>query len=350
MSSDIDNPAATGPGNSSGGSRVRRYRYSSAPEPAASASAAAPAATGTAEGPALALQWDRITAALVVAGVCFLVLYASEIQALSNRWYTDIGWSHGFVVPLISVFFIWIKWETLRRLVPKGSAVGAALVVFGVIGQVLFRSQGTMHMSNLSMLVVMYGVVVFVFGWEHLKILWLPISFLIFAVPPPDPMYVALTTPMQQIAAWIGVSLLPMFGALGEQHGTTLRVATSNGMMSLNVAEACSGMRMLVAFFALAVALAYSTARPTWQKVVLALSALPIAILCNGLRVTLTGVLGARLGQEWARGATHETLGLLMLIPALFLQLGVGWLLDKQFGVTWVMDRMFVEDSAGGAA
>jgi exosortase len=299
----------------------------------------------------LPLEWDRITWALVGAGVCFLLLYYNEIVGLTNIWYSDISWSHGFVVPLISIFFIWNKWETLRRLVPKGATVaGGLLVMLGVVGQVLFRATGTVHMSNLSMLVVMYGMVLYVFGWEHLKILWLPITFLIFAVPPPSPLYVAMTTPMQQIAAYLGVSLLPIFGAVGEQHGTVIRVATSNGMMSLNVEEACSGMRMLIAFFALAVALAYSTARPTWQKVFLAVSALPIAILCNGLRVTLTGVLGSHLGGEWARGATHETLGLLMLIPALFMQLGMAWLLDKQFGWAWVQKRLFIEDNAGGAA
>lgn len=350
MSSDIPSPDNQGPGSSPGVARTRRYRYSEGPAPVI-ATAAATTVVVQPELPALPLEWNRITGALIAAGVCFLLLYYSEIIGLTNIWYSDISWSHGFVVPLISIFFIWNKWETLRRLVPQGAtAAGGALLLLGVVGQVLFRATGTVHMSNLSMLVVMYGLVLFVFGWQHLKILWLPITFLIFAVPPPSPLYVAMTTPMQQIAAYLGVSLLPLFGALGEQHGTTLRVATAHGMMSLNVAEACSGMRMLIAFFALAVALAYSTARPMWQKVFLAASALPIAILCNGLRVTLTGVLGARYGAEWARGATHETLGLLMLIPALFMQLGMAWLLDQQFGWRWLEKRIFVEEDAGGAA
>jgi exosortase/archaeosortase family protein len=98
------------------------------------------------------------------------------------------------------------------------------------------------------------------------------------------------------------------------------------------------------------VALGYSTARPMWQKVFLGVSALPIAILCNGLRVTLTGVLGARFGEEWARGATHETLGLLMLIPALFMQLGMAWLLDRQFGWAWLQKRIFIDETPGGGA
>ena len=101
--------------------------------------------------------------------------------------------------------------------------------------------------------------------------------------------------------------------------------------MQLNVEQACSGMRMLVAFFALAVALAYSTARPTWQKLTLAACELPIAVICNGFRVTMTGVLAVRVDEAWASGKAHEYFGLLMLGPALLMQLGVAWILDRIF-------------------
>jgi len=349
MSTESNNPTFNAGGDKPAAGGARRYRYSTASTTAAADATVLRAAAAL---PSVALDWNKITMALVAVGICFLALYRSELLGLTNIWYTDIGWSHGFVVPLISVFFVWARWDTLRRLTPKGTWVGLMLVLLATVGQMLFRASGTVQMSNLSVLVLLYGVVLFVFGWEHLRILWLPITYLVFAIPPPSPLYVAMTTPMQQIAASIGVTLLPLFGAMGLQHGTTIQVATAKGMMSLNVEEACSGMRMLVAFFALAVALAYSTNRPIWQKVFLALSALPIAILCNGLRVTLTGVLGAKLGEEWAHGATHETLGLLMLIPAMFMQLGLAWLLDKKFGLQWVLDRMFIEDagSTGGTS
>jgi exosortase/archaeosortase family protein len=115
-------------------------------------------------------------------------------------------------------------------------------------------------------------------------------------------------------------------------------LAAGAKMMQLNVEQACSGMRMLVAFFALAVALAYSTPRPIWQKLTLACCALPIAILCNGLRVTLTGVLAIYVHEDWAKGKAHEYFGLLMLGPALIMQLGVAW----------VLDRLFVDAPDGG--
>jgi exosortase len=324
MAPESNNPASDLP-------VARRYRYSHAPAPAA----AVQAGTGAVALSADAVDWPRLTVAGIVAVICFLALYRSELITLVERWNSDPGWSHGFVVPIISGFFVWTKWETLRRLQPKGTWLGLVLMALGVGGQVLFRATGTVHMSNLSILVLLYGAVLYLFGWAHLKMLWLPISFLLFALPPPNSLYVAITTPMQKIAAELGVRLLPLFGAIGFREGTTIQVQRGSAWVPLDVAQACSGMRMLVAFFALAVALAYSTARPMWQKVFLAMCALPIAILCNSLRVTLTGVLAATWGMEWAKGSTHETVGLLMLIPALFLQLAVGW----------VLDRIFIEDT-----
>jgi exosortase len=170
-----------------------------------------------------------------------------------------------------------------------------------------------------------------VLGWEHLKILWLPIGYLVFALPPPTALYVRLTMPMQKVAAELGVQLLPLFGGEGARHGTVIDVIFGTGQTQLDVAQACSGMRMLVAFFALAVALGYSTDRPVWQKVTLAACALPIAILCNGLRVTLTGVLAVKVSKDWATGDAHGFFGLAMLLPAMVIQLGVAWALDRIF-------------------
>src|ERR1700744_6392068 len=110
MSSDIPNPSGSGPGSSPGVGRVRRYRYSDSPAPAAAVAVAGPQVPGGGQFPGLPLEWDRITWALLAAGICFVALYYSEIMALTNVWYSDISWSHGFVVPLISVFFIWNKW------------------------------------------------------------------------------------------------------------------------------------------------------------------------------------------------------------------------------------------------
>lgn len=298
---------------------------------------------------ALPLNWQKIWMVLGIAGIAFFVLYLHTLDGLRSIWSNDASWSHGFVVPLISLFLIRNKWDILKQLPLKGSWVGLAVLLVGVAGQVLFSATGTGHMSNLSMMVVLYGLVLFVFGWDHLRILWLPISFLIFMIPPPNALYVAMTTPMQNIAAELGVRLCPLFGISAMRSGVIISVKDGGGeWIELTVAEACSGMRMLIAFFALAVALAYSTDRPMWQKLTLGLCALPVAIFCNALRVAITGATVVWGGKEWAHGSTHEYVGLAMLVPAMGMQLGLAWLLDRVY--TDEPDDAAKTEATGGAA
>lgn len=337
MSSDINNltPGAAAAGPGVAGDSRRRYRYSDAPAgPVASEAVAAL--------PRLSpgIAWNPIWTALGVFGLVMGIFYYAALTQLIDRWISDAGWSHGFVVPLISVFFIRIKWETLVQLVPQGTWLGLLVLAVGVGGQICFRASGLSHMSMLSFITSLYGIVLFVFGWDYLKALWLPVGYLIFALPPPTPLYVQITTPMQMVAAEFGVHLFPLFGLESMRNGTVIDLTSASKSMQLNVEQACSGMRMLVAFFALAVALAYSTPRPTWQKLTLACCALPIAIICNGLRVTMTGVLAIYVDEDWAKGKAHEYFGLLMLGPALLMQLGVAWILD----------RIFIEDERGEGA
>jgi exosortase len=246
------------------------------------------------------------------------------------------------VVPFLAAIFAYWKWDVLSRLTPRGTALGLVLIVMAVVGQVLFRATGTIHMSYISMMVLLFGVVLWSLGWQYLQVLWMPISYLVFAMVPPSTLYVKITTPMQTLAAELGVRLMPLLGGEGFRAGTTIRVKRGMEWTTLFVEDACSGMRMLVAFFALAVALAYTTSRPMWQKIFLAVAALPIAIFCNAVRVALTGVIGMSWGMDYAKGAPHALLGLVMLVPALGLQLLVAW----------VLDRIFVEDDApaGGVA
>ena len=320
------NPAVAG-GTTAAPRPSARFRYSEASTVALPVQAQL--AGGAAALPRGEMNWPAIWVSLAIAAVLMAVFYQSAFLNLFTRWSNDAGWSHGFVVPLIALFFIRIKWDTLRELSPRGSFWGVAVLLAGVCAQTLFRATGLVDMSNLSILVVLFGVVLFVFGWEYMKILWLPIGFLIFAVPPPTALYVKVTTPMQNLAPDLAVLLLPMFGLDGHKSGTVIAIAGLK--MPLNVAEACAGMRMLVAFCALAVALGYSTHRPIWQKVTLGFFALPIAIICNGFRVALTGVMSVKLGEQYGQGTPHEFLGLVMLIPAMLMLIGIGWALNRIF-------------------
>ncbi len=283
---------------------------------------------------------DFVPAVVLVLGLAFYLLYQINFAQLVHVWSTNPNFSQGFLIPVISAIFIMLRWDTLCRLPVKPAPIGLAILAFGVFGQVLFRITGQEQFSDLSMLVVLFGLGLWLLGWEQMKILWLPICYLLFMINPPQALYVKLTTPLQYIAASGGAHMLLLFGVHAYREATQIHIQVGDHWPSLNVAQACSGIRMLTAFFALAVALSYSTNRPVWQKLLLALCALPIAIFVNALRVTLTGVLFAYAGSEWARGSTHASLGLLMLIPAGLLQLGVAKLIDL------FESHLFVEDSS----
>ncbi len=253
MAGEVNNPSSTIPAvsmesalPSTSAAPPRRFRYSNSP-----AQAAVAVASPSDSGIALPLDWQRFWLVSAAALCAFVMLYPTDLTALFTRWSTDSGWSHGFVVPFISLFFIRIKWDTVRHMVPHGSWAGFWVLLLGVVGQIVFRSTGIGHMSELSILVVLFGAVLFIFGWEHLKILWLPIAFLAFSLPPPQQMYDQMTLPLRVVAAHLGVFFLPLFGGEGVVQGTTIDVSFGGIHLAhaLDVAEACSGMKMLVAFF-----------------------------------------------------------------------------------------------------
>jgi exosortase len=156
----------------------------------------------------------------------------------------------------------------------------------------------------------------FLDGWRLVKHTWLPIAFLVFAVPLPQRFYNALTIPMRQWAATVASGLLNLVPDLeATAKGVVIDVFYRGQVLepALDVAEACSGMRLLLAFLALGVAMAYLHARPLWQRIVLLASTVPTAILCNILRVTVTGFIYILIHPKYAQGIYHDMLGMAML-------------------------------------
>ena len=286
---------------------------------------------------------------LILLGIAaaFSALYYINFTTLLKVLSSNPNFSMGFAIPFISAYFVYLHWETLSALKPVPSPIGLVILLLGVISQVIFLVHGQIQFSHLSMFVVLFGGVLWLLGWEYMKILWLPICYLIFMINPPQALYVKLTSPLQEISASFGVHILPFFGINAFRTATQVHVQSGTHWYTLNVVRACSGIRMLTTFFALCIALGYSTTRPTWQKLVLAVCGLPIAILCNALRVALSGVIYVTLGSEWARGSTHASLGLLMLIPAFLMLLGIAWFIGLVERNLFVSDTTPSEGYAG---
>jgi exosortase/archaeosortase family protein len=168
-------------------------------------------------------------------------------------------------------------------------------------------------------------------GWEVMKIAWFPIVFLVAAIPWPQLVYSWVAMPLQEMAASAAVFTLRMTGVEAIRDGTSLVIGAGVNARTLNVAEACAGLKSLMAFVTLAAAIGFLSSRPLWQKITVTVSAVPIAIFCNMMRVSGQGLLDNWGLRQLSEGFAHQFVGMVMLIPAFFLILGVAYLMDNLF-------------------
>ena len=277
---------------------------------------------------------------MAIVGGILWYLFRGEIQNVVRRWVTDSSWSHGFLIPFFSLYFLNQHREKILNLRTKPNYLGLLLLVGVIVLHLLNKVSlaGYAYIGRIAPIAVLGAVVLFLGGWGLVRYTWLPIGFLVFAVPLPQRLYFSLTMPMRRLAASIAAFLLDMVSELETTvNGVVISVVYKGRVMKpdLNVAEACSGMRLLMAFLALGVAMAYLHCRPIWQRLVLLASTVPIAILCNIVRVTVTGFIFVLIDPKYTQGKYHDLLGFAML-PLAFCLYGF---------LAWFMAGLFLDES-----
>ena len=265
----------------------------------------------------------------------FLWLHYGHLRKLVHIWWTEPDWSHGFIIPLFSLYFLASNYQKLLKAKVKPSYTGLLVVLLGLAMETTAFLLRFDYGVYLGMIAILFGMVLWLAGWQVIRIVWLPILFLIFAVNIPEMIYRDVAYKFQQFAAHSSVVVLQILGVQADMAGETAQAETvislwdsAGQMRQLNVEEACSGMRLLMAFGALAVAISYLSDRAVWQRIVLIIFALPIALLCNMLRVVITGYLYHLGYPEYAKGLFHTFTGLLMLLPAGLIYIGLAKLMD----------------------
>jgi len=254
-----------------------------------------------------------------------------------GSWNPD--WSHALVIPLISFYFLYLWRDRLLAAPIKTNTWGLVILCFGLLSYTWWIFPGRNDMlQGYSMILSLFGLVLFLLGEHVMKVAWFPIAYLVFAVKISNRLWEQIAWKMQNIAASVSHVALQFLGLIldfeAEKSGNQLTlVFTKHGQLvseTMNVAEACSGLRMLMAFIALGTALAFITYRPWWQRVLMIGLAVPVAIVVNVGRVTTIGLLNL-VNPEYARGDFHTFVGLLMLIPAAGLILLIGWCANRIF-------------------
>ena len=252
-------------------------------------------------------------------------LYYKILYLLGMQWYADPDYSHGFLVPLLSGYFVWERRDKLRSLPVVPSPWGIVLLAGGLLMLVIGSAGAELYTQRTSIIVVIAGLVLLMLGREFLRALVFPIAFLFFMVPLPAIIVNAVAFPLQLFAAKTATFCLYNFGIPVLREGNVIVLAGT----TLEVAEACSGIRSLQALLALGTVYAYFTQRVMWKRWTLVLLSIPIAIAANAFRVTGTGVLTHYWGVEAAQGFYHTFEGWLIFVVAFALLLVCGLLLSK---------------------
>ncbi|PID55959.1 exosortase [candidate division KSB3 bacterium] len=252
---------------------------------------------------------------LLVLSLLMILLYYPTFHMFLYDWSHDDNYSHGFLVPFISGYLVWTKRKKLARLSPQlcwsGLPVlltGLAMYVVGTIGVEWF-------LRRFSLVIVIAGLVLYLYGKAFFRELLFPIVFLAFMVPVPAIIYKGIAFQLQLFVSIISAKLIPLAGVALYREGNILYVSTG----PLAVEEACSGMRSIMALLALSSLFAYLMYESRLKQWILTIFALPIAVITNIIRVTVTGIMAHYWGKEFAEGILHESFGWMVFVIAFIL-------------------------------
>ncbi|MCD4699418.1 MAG: exosortase/archaeosortase family protein [Phycisphaerae bacterium] len=266
---------------------------------------------------------------IAVLGVLLVAVHFKLLDVMVRRWITDSNWTHGFIIPLFSLYLLYMRRGELFEARRKICFLGLALVLLAMVAEVVAVLRIHNHwLAQMSMVVMLIGLVLYLGGISVIRVIWLPILFLLFALPIPELLYSRLAVPLQDIAASGAVMILEVLGVEITSTASALDVISRSGVThGLTVAEACSGMRLLMAFCALGVAMAYLDYKPIWQRLILVAAAVPIAVFCNVIRVAITCWMYYIDEPEMGQGFMHTFAGILMLLPAFAMLWALSWVL-----------------------
>jgi exosortase len=262
------------------------------------------------------IMWFAIILGLVV------LLYGGVLKALAADWWTNSDYGHGFFVPLFSSYILWHQRRRWMSCEIRPSNFGLLVMLGAVVFLVVGSLGAELFISRVSLLVLLVGLVLFLAGWKVLSVVSFPVAFLIFMIPIPMIVYNQITFPLQLIASrfatfWLEVVQVPVL-----RDGNILIMSD----YSLEVAEACSGIRSLVSLIALAVAYGYLAESRRWVRYLLAVLMVPIAIVSNAIRIMGAGMLAHKFGPGVAEGFLHGFSGWVLFLVGLSLMFVGHWI------------------------
>ena len=256
---------------------------------------------------------------LLVVIAALAMLYATNFKKLFSDWSVDENYSHGFFVPIAFFWMLWRQRHELEstRVSPRWWGI---LIVFMALLQLAAGTMGAENfVAHSSLLTMLCGITLFLFGIEMLRLLAFPIAWLLFMIPLPSIIFYSITFPLQLLASKLAVGILDFLRVPNVCEGNVIYLAN----FTAGVVEACSGIRSLVSMLAFAVLMGYLLNMSVRSRWILAFSSIPIALGMNAARIAGTGLAGNYLGARWAEGVFHTFSGWVLFLGSLGLMLGV---------------------------
>jgi len=263
----------------------------------------------------------ELLALLVLLGA----VYHSIVYEMVLDWHKDDNYSHGFLVPLIAAYLAYMRKDDLLSAAVRPSNSGLAIIVAG-LGVLFLGWLGSEYFTMRSSLVIIIaGSVLYLLGWEIFKILLAPLCYLLLMVPIPYIIYDAAAFPLKLFVTKVSVLSMKALGIVVWQEGNVLMFPN----ITLEVADACSGLRSIMSLLALGAAYAFVLFTRTRDRVILIFSTLPIAVFTNCLRVIATGILAQYFGSAAAEGFFHEFAGFFVFAGAVVMFVSLGTVLKR---------------------
>lgn len=267
--------------------------------------------------------------AVIAVGLTILI-FRDALWELVSRWTKQEEYSHGFLIPVISAYLLWTRRDAIEGSIGRPSWWGAALIMLASVMLVLGELGALFILAQVGFIVALMGVALALGGFSLLRVTFIPIAFLVFAIPLPYFVDSELSWRLQLVSSQLGVWFIRLFNIPVYLEGNVIDLGT----YKLQVVEACSGLRYLYPLLSLSFLAAYFFKAPLWQRTIVFLSAVPITIVMNSFRIGVVGLLVDRYGPQDADGWLHFFEGWIIFIAcALILALEIAifaWVFQRR--------------------
>jgi exosortase len=261
-------------------------------------------------------QRPKGTGAAVAAAVLVVALaaavYGRTFVTLWGTWLSNPNYSHGYLIPPVAAFVLWLERRRFAASVGRGTPWGLAVAVVALAVHLLSIRAGVFMTQGYSFVLLLFGVSLLFFGGRATRVAWFGLGYLVFMLPMPPFLMNVVSFNLKLLAARAGSAIAAHLGIPLVRSGVTIHLPAG----SLRIADPCSGLRSLIALVALGALYAYLMKGPTWKRVVLFASAVPLAVIANVVRISVLCAVANVWGVDTALGFFHDFSGLFLFLIA----------------------------------